>query len=244
MPSTDTTGAAATGAAAAPAATRVRRRNNRRGEGVRLAEELLKAADGLIGEYGDTGRLSLRAVAARAGVATTSVYLHFADITALKGALAQRSVAEFAAVCDAAVTGINDPAQALIVRCQAYARHALEHASRYRLMFDAELTQQHSHADCAAEGPVSAGRGDLSPAPFGALVESLFVCRQAGLVPADRSIERLAVLIWTALHGQIILRLDRPRFPWPGLDGMITELVTRLARLPTGAAAPQPGLET
>ena len=62
------------------------RRRNRRGEGQRLREELLAAADAIVTETGDGSALSLRSVAARAGVAATSVYLQFADIDALKAA--------------------------------------------------------------------------------------------------------------------------------------------------------------
>ena len=110
------------------------RRKNRRGEGQRLREELLAAADAIVTETGDGSALSLRSVAARAGVAATSVYLHFADIDALKAALAQRCFAEFAAARDQAAAGAADPAATLIAGCQAYVRYALDHPGQYRLM--------------------------------------------------------------------------------------------------------------
>ena len=115
------------------------RRNNRRGEGQRLREELLAAADAIVTETGDGSALSLRSVAARAGVAATSVYLHFADIDALKAALAQRCFAEFAAARDQAAAGAADPAATLIAGCQAYVRYALDHPGQYRLMFSPDL---------------------------------------------------------------------------------------------------------
>ena len=55
----------------------------RRGEGHRLREELVAAASDLLGELGDPNQLSMRAVAAAAGVTPPSIYLHFADKTAL-----------------------------------------------------------------------------------------------------------------------------------------------------------------
>lgn len=103
--------------------------------GERLRVELLTAAAELVTETGDVSALSLRAIAARVGVAATSVYLQFPDITAVKIALAQQWFAEFADVRDAADADIADPAEALVMRCQTYAHSALAHPGPYRLMF-------------------------------------------------------------------------------------------------------------
>src|SRR5579859_7509175 len=85
------------------------RRRNRRGQGSRLRDDLLDAAADLVAEVGDARDLSLRSVAAKAGVAATSVYLHFPDLGALKAALAQRCFAGFATARDAASAGLDDP---------------------------------------------------------------------------------------------------------------------------------------
>lgn len=201
--------------------TTAQRRNNRRGQGERLRDELLDAAADLVSEHGDATGLSLRAVAARAGVAATSVYLHFADLDALKSALAQRCFAEFASARDKAAEGITDPAQALLVRSRAYADYALAHPGRYRLMFSREL-------------PVlGVGQPGDSPsrAAFDALVESIARCQRAGVAPEGTDPRRLGVLVWTALHGQVALRMDRPAFPWPDLEETIIDLVGRLVGL-------------
>ena len=95
---------------------------------------MLAAADAIVTETGDASALSLRSVAARAGVAATSVYLHFADLDALKAAVAQRCFDEFAAARDQAAAGAGDPAATLIAGCQAYVRYALDHPGQYRLM--------------------------------------------------------------------------------------------------------------
>jgi AcrR family transcriptional regulator len=196
-----------------------RRRNNRRGHGERLREELLDAAGALVAETGDASGLSLRAVAARVGVAATSVYLHFEDLDALKVALAQRCFVEFAEARDAAA-GVTDPARSLIVRCQAYARYALTHPGRYRMMFGRDLPLLMSH------GPQPSPSLDA----FNALIDSIARCQRTGAAPAADP-ARLATMVWTALHGQAILRIDRPDFPWPPLDDMIAELVSRLVGL-------------
>jgi AcrR family transcriptional regulator len=199
-----------------------RRRANQRGRGERLREELLEAAGALVAEQGDARGLSLRAVASAAGVAATSVYLHFADLEELKVALAQRYFAEFAAARDAAASSITDPAEALIVRCRVYVQYALDHPGRYRVMFGRDVPPLHE-ADDAAPTP--------SRSALDTLAESIAACQRTGAAPADAAPTGLATLLFSCLHGQAILRIDRPRFSWPPLDHAIKELVTRLIGL-------------
>ena len=227
------------------------RRKNRRGEGQRLREELLAAADAIVTETGDGSALSLRSVAARAGVAATSVYLHFADIDELKAAVAQRCFAEFAAARDRAAAGAADPAETLIAGCQAYVRYALHHPGQYRLMagreshrlglasgvFSPDL-QTLSPSTSTGPSPIDgSGSGPAQPeaspsdSAFDGLVNSIQRCQDAGIASPDTDPIRLAVLLWTALHGQASLRMNRPDFPWPPLENMITELVIRLLSL-------------
>jgi AcrR family transcriptional regulator len=175
------------------------------------------AAADLVTETGDASALSLRAIAARAGVAATSVYLHFPDVTAVKIALAQQWFAEFADVRDAAAANIADPVTALVVRCQTYARYALAHPGPYRLMFGPGLPPL-AAPDADADTP--------SLRAFEALVVAIRRAQTAGETADDP--RRLAILLWTALHGQVTLRMDRPKFPWPDLDDMIGELVARV----------------
>jgi AcrR family transcriptional regulator len=199
------------------------RRRNRRGDGERLRHDLLAAAAGLVTETGDASALSLRAIASRVGIATTSVYLHFPDVISVKIALAQQWFSEFAEVRDAAAAGIGDPARALIVRCQTYARYALANPGPYRLMFGPGL------------GPLAGPAlqvGTASQRAFDALVGAIERCQQSGVTPPDSDPRRLAVLLWSALHGQVTLRMDRPAFPWPELDDTIRDLVERIVGLP------------
>ena len=214
------------------------RRNNRRGEGRRLREELLAAADAIVTETGDGSALSLRSVAARVGVAATSVYLHFVDLDALKAALAQRCFAEFAAARDRAAAGAGDPAATLIAGCQAYVRYGLDHPGQYRLMFSPDLPTLSPSISTGPTSPID-GSGSERAQPqaspsnsaFDGLVNSIQRCQHADIASTDSDPTRLAVLLWTALHGQASLRMNRPDFPWPPLENMITELVIRLTGL-------------
>jgi hypothetical protein len=57
--------------------------------------------------------------------------------------------------------------------------------------------------------------------------------QQSGAATADADPTWLASLVWSALHGQTALRMDRPHFPWPLLDESIAGMVRRLVGLPT-----------
>lgn len=207
-----------------------RRRNNPRGQGERLREELIEAASALVAEAGGASQLSIRAVAARVGVAATSVYLHFADLDELKVAVAERCFAELAAARDAALAGIEDPAVSLVARCQAYARFAIAHPGYYRLMFGPDLppgvfTQAYDAI------------GSASRTSYDQLIQAIHRCQQSGAAREDGDPALLGALLWPALHGQVSLRMDRPDFPRPPLEQVITETVRRLVGLEANAHA-------
>ncbi|HEX9414397.1 MAG TPA: TetR/AcrR family transcriptional regulator [Ktedonobacterales bacterium] len=207
------------------AQVRVGRQRNPRGQGERLREEILDAADALLAAGGDARTLSLRGVAKRVGIAATSVYLHFPEVDDLKVAVVERGFAELDAVRDAASRGISDPAEALLARFRAYARFALDHPGRYRLMFGPGLP------------PSLAFDAEQSPArkSFQILVRSIKQWQEATACNPDDDPVRVATMLWAAVHGFVLLRMDRPRFPWPPLDEMVTETVRRLVGFATGS---------
>jgi AcrR family transcriptional regulator len=196
------------------------RRRNPRGQGEQLREDLLDAADTLLAMTGEPGLLSLRRVAKQVGIAAPSVYLHFPDITDLKIAVVQRAFLRLDAARDRASQAIGDPVASLLARLQAYAQFALENPGRYRLMFGPELP-----ATLAYDEEHSPGRRALQ-----SLARSIRRCQEAGSVPHGDDPQHVAVLVWTALHGIVLLRLDRPHFPWPPLEEMVMDMVLRLAR--------------
>jgi AcrR family transcriptional regulator len=219
--------AASTGQARQPA-----RRRNPRGQGERLREELIEAAGALVAESGDGRQLSLRGVANRVGIAATSVYLHFPDVEHLKVAVVQRGYAELDRARDAASQGIADPVEALLARCRAYSRFALDHPGHYRLMFGPDLP-----ASLAYDAERAPGRQALQT-----LAHSIQRCQQAGVARAGDDPLNLAVLVWAALHGLVSLRLDRPQFPWPApLDETVDQAVGRLIALDPSTPQPSSG---
>ncbi len=205
----------------------VRRQRNPRGQGQRLRDEIIEAARDLLAETGDVKHLSLRAVARRVGIAAPSVYPHFRDLEELAVAVTDRLFPELEAAIGAGARGVRDPFAALLAGCRAYCRYALEHPGHYRVLFDADLGRRTQ---------TEAGRR-----VFQRLTDGVRACLapQAGggeEVGGDAA-AFVAGLIWSALHGLVMLRISRPGFPWAPLDRMVDETVRRLLGVDAGSEA-------
>lgn len=201
-------------------AARPVRSRNPRGHGDRLRQEILTAASDLAAAPGGASELSLSRVARHVGIAATSIYLHFSDIDQLKAALVDEGYAMFDEVRAEAVAGL-DPGAALLARWCAIARFGLEHPGHYRLMFGPALP-----ASLAFDSAESPGRR-----AFMAGVDAIAECQRTGASRAADDPFRLTAMAWAAIHGLVILRLDRPNFPWPPLDDMVADTVRRLVDL-------------
>jgi AcrR family transcriptional regulator len=86
-----------------------KRRRSRRGEGERLREEILAAAEAILIETRDESALSVRAIANAVGVTPPSIYLHFADRNELLFAVCERHAANLQEALEAAAAGVGDP---------------------------------------------------------------------------------------------------------------------------------------
>lgn len=190
---------------------------NRRGEGLRLRDDLLVAALALVEEHGSEA-LSLRGLARRVGIAATSIYLHFPDLHHLRDALVERCFAQLTELTAAAAAEARDPAEALRARCRAYCKFALAHPRLYQLMFYADLPTIPDEDPAATPGRRS----------FDWLVKAVEDCGRAGVGFQDEDSFRLAALIWAAEHGIAMARIARPTFPWPRLEPFVDEMVDRL----------------
>lgn len=221
-----------------------RRLPNPRGQGERLREEIIEAASAILAESGPAPRLTLRGVAKQVGIAATSVYLHFPDVEHLAAAVAARRFPELTAAIVAAREGIADPAEAFRAGCRAYCRFALEHPGHYRVLFEA------SRPDLIPARPATGAWAAGRQAFDDTLVRDIERCREARVASADGDPRLVAVLVWSALHGLVTLRMSRPTFAWPPLDELVDEAVGRLVgmqhapSIPPRAASGTPGRES
>jgi AcrR family transcriptional regulator len=181
------------------------RARNPRGEGARLRDQLVQAAAELIDELGDTSRLSVRAIARRAGVSPTALYLHFADRDALVTATCDEGFAAFNEALLAAASGDSDPLRRLEAMGLAYLAFTERQPALYSVIF-------------SARRPPSASPGVDRKEGFDGLVALLRECDPA--LGAEEARQR-AIAVWAGLHGFATLRAARPKIGWPPAEDFV-----------------------
>ncbi len=171
-----------------------------------LRNALLQAAVAIL-EEGGLDALSLRAVAARAGVSHAAPAHHFPTLKALLAAVGAVAFERFVRTIQGEMDrGLSDPRSRLKGACDGYIRFARECPQQFRLMFSPSRLDWNDpsfrEAGAAARrqleeicAPVAALRGDAS-------------------VEARQALERL---VWTSVHGYAHLLLAG-QFGYP-LDG-------------------------
>jgi AcrR family transcriptional regulator len=208
------------------------RQRRSRGAGDGLHDELVEAAVRVLAAHGDTGRLSIRAVAAEAQVTPPAVYRCFPDRRALIRTVIETCFDRFEAHLAEASRGQADPFEALRRQCRAYVAFGIDQPHVYRVMFGAW-----------SAGPKTMGTYGRRPHPgadsFNSLIASIQRCINAG-AQTRRSSPFLAFQLWSLLHGMTDLRTGKPEMPWPGPDEMIDHFLISLGlrapRRPTASA--------
>ncbi|MFI6579883.1 TetR/AcrR family transcriptional regulator [Embleya sp. NPDC050493] len=203
-----------------PSTSRSRTRA-RPGDGALLRDEILRAATALLEEAGDESALTLRAVAARVGVTTPSVYLHFASKQDLVEAVCLAVWEDLGRRMREVGAGVEDPYQSMRRRGAAFVRFGLEHPVQYRLLMmrpksDAQTGRTAADACLAYVG------------------EAIQPCLDAGVLVGDPT--RLTLQMLAALHGLVALYLAQPNYPWPDDVETMADEVTRMAGLGSALA--------
>ena len=203
-----------------------------KGEGERLRTDLLDAAADLLGTTGDI--VSLRAIAARAGVSPTAVYRHFDD----HGELLRHAVAhcwrEFERTLAVAAASSDDPFLAFRAAGDAYLAFAREQPGKYRVLFSNKVDLDGGRVD------LDGGKVDLDldegvgVAAFDHLVGMVTAMLDANGDGRDPYF--VAVQVHTWIHGMVDLTGRHPSADWPPLDALLDDLARRL-----GLVAPSTG---
>jgi AcrR family transcriptional regulator len=237
----------------------VRRARNPHGQGGKLRAELIAAADHILAQTGNFEALSLRGVAREVGIATPSIYLHFPDKRALIRAVLEVRFEQLRVAVQEAALAATGPDQQLRAGCRAYCQFATENPNAYRVLFGrapvgstqsasllAGAERGSSEADIPSPyraGDDGAGSNEGAASPVAAfppdatgvdafmfLVDGASRCMRAGLAPPGDPM-RVAIGIWTALHGIVTLRASLPEFPWPPLQQQIDDVLSGLVGL-------------
>ena len=193
-----------------------RRARARRGEGDRLREEILDAAERLLLQTGDVEKVSIRSLADAVGVTPPSIYLHFHDKDALLRTVCDRRFAKLEEAMLEAASPDEQPLEVLRRKGRAYVRFGRDHPEHYRLLFMVR------HEGGLEDLPVGA-------AAFLQLVQDVQHYIDAG-VYAPRDPVLVAIALWTTMHGLTSLLISLPNFPWPDVDRLVDHTMDVQAR--------------
>lgn len=175
---------------------RIRKADDRYHHG-NLREALVSSAHGLLRSDGVSG-LSMRKVAAKAGVSAAAPYHHFKDKDSLLAALVQSGFTRLIS----SMTDHSVSSQPFIGRFehmgQSYVRFAMASPHLYALMFGAGMLDKDKHpgAACAADGA------------FEMLVEVIRAGQAEGVV-AGAEPRPVALATWSMVHGLASLLIDK-----------------------------------
>jgi AcrR family transcriptional regulator len=163
-----------------------------------VERELLAAAEAVLVREGPGG-LTVRAVAAEAGIAPMGVYNRLGGKDGLVAALLIRGFDRLRVAVDTARDAPPDQGMyARLINCGlGYRRFALDNPHFYAIMFE----------DAVGHGPdMNDEVGEHAAATFYALVRSVEMAAAAGVIAAPDPVEA-AMQIWSAVHGSVTLEL-------------------------------------
>ncbi|OAN41597.1 TetR/AcrR family transcriptional regulator [Mycolicibacterium iranicum] len=190
-----------------------RRRRAPRGSGEQLRDEILTAATDLLIKTGDEKAVSIRSVAQRVGVTPPSIYLHFADKTALLDAVCCRYFEKLDEQMQAVAAACTSAIEVLRAQGLAYIRFALQTPEMYRI-----ATMGHGEPGSGVDLTLKSSAFVHMRATVEALIAE-------GIYPqADPT--TLALELWTSAHGVAAQLISRPYLPW----GDVEEFAGRVLR--------------
>ena len=195
--------------------TTARRPRARRGEGEKLREDIVDAAEKLLLETGDESQVSIRAVAKAVGVTPPAIYMHFEDKDALIHSVCERPFGEFRSYVESAMVDLDDPVEALSAMGRAYVHFGLEHPEQYRLMMMTKTEFDPSSHDLDDMPGIQT---------FFRLVDAANACIESG---AFRQLDpfMVAVGLWVDVHGLTSLLISSKSFPWPDTEELIDHVL-------------------
>jgi AcrR family transcriptional regulator len=158
-----------------------------------VERELLSAAEAVLVRDGPGG-LTVRAVAAEAGIAPMGVYNRLGGKDGLVDALLIKGFDRLRAAIDSA----SDPDVRTRLRDGGlrYREFALANPHFYAIMFEDAIPREHESAEVE----------EHARACFGALVRAVEMASAAGVIAAPDPLEA-AQQIWSAVHGAVALEL-------------------------------------
>lgn len=160
-----------------------------------IENAVLGAALHLLATDGPTA-LTIRGLAAEAGIAPMGIYNHFGDKNGVIDVLLRRGFAELTRTVSIGLD-IDDPVEGLRAGLAAYRQFALDNRTTYSLMFLREVPNFTPTDDALL----------IAADSFGVLIRAVERAMHAGeLRPGDP--RDIAQQLWAATHGAVALELS------------------------------------
>lgn len=194
--------------AAAPGASVSSRSRARKGEGDRLREEILDAAEQLLIAKGSVDAVSMRAIARRVGVTPPAIYMHFADKDDLFFQCCSRRFEEMADVVAGAISE-GTWLEKIAAVGRAYVQFGLRRGKQYEAMYRSD------HPEHLTEEEAESMPGHRALTVTAELVREGIA---AGEIRRELVPEATAISLWAAVHGLVLVLLSKEGMPSPLLD--------------------------
>ena len=157
-----------------------------------LLQEVLRTI-----EKSGVASLTLRSVGDRLGVSRTALYRHFADKSALLGAVATEGFRTLRLQTREAWDTHGGGRKGLEAMGAAYVRFAVAHPAHYRVMFGGYVRDAAPDSELVAEGTGA----------FQVLLDAIVALQKDGRLRRDNPLA-LAQYIWATVHGVAMLAID------------------------------------
>jgi AcrR family transcriptional regulator len=196
-----------------PATGTAPRTRAKRGEGDKLRDEIVAAAERLLGTAGSKDAVSIRAIADACNVTPPAIYLHFADKDQLFLEVCSQRFRELDTWIEQAGSASDDPLESLRARGAAYVRFGLEHPEAYRLLM---MTLKDGHID---DPGMEAGKD-----AFMHMVAAVDRCVKAGTL-GDVEPLQASLVLWSGIHGMTSLFISFPNFDWGDQSRLVDHML-------------------
>jgi AcrR family transcriptional regulator len=177
-------------------------------------ERAVVAATKLFAERGYAG-VTLRSLAKSLGVSPMTPYRYFANKEELFAMVRTAALRRFADVQRDAVSGIEDPEEALQTLGRVYVRFALDEPDAYHTIFDILQAQAGSYPELESE----------QARAFSYLHAAVTAAVDAELMHGEPL--RRAHMLWAQVHGLVSLHLAGKLVMGCGLDELVTSVFER-----------------
>lgn len=201
-----------------------------KGEGYRTREAILRAAKALFSEVGFEAA-TVRRIAERVGITSTTLYFHFPDRLAIFYELGETALGELVARMRGHAAAIADPAARLRALIGEYLAFGLDHPHEYELLF---MTKPLPKDYCA---PAQDGTEKSASAELEQLfLDAVAAC--CGTAQGAPDVDNLAHLAWMCGHGLVALSISHPEIEWEARERRIALMTDMIMCGLRGMTAP------